>query len=238
MSTTTDLTTLKINYLTQSQYEEALDSNTIGANEIYMTPAADFTRGKVGVITAYAGADEPTGWLQCDGRAISRTTYAELFNVIGTTYGAGDGSTTFNIPDLRNQVLVGAGDNYDLADTGGEAEVELIESELPAISAAFGIHGQESGTIFYQLYNNATGTKLTNKYHTTATTDNQISGSAYSYTQPGIAFGGDEDGNTVPHENMPPYVAINFLICYENNHISGAGNVNAQLITWEEAVER
>lgn len=49
----------------------------------------------------------PTGWLECDGRAISRTTYSALFAAIGTTYGAGDGSTTFNVPDMRGEVARG-----------------------------------------------------------------------------------------------------------------------------------
>ena len=51
-----------------------------------------------GMVMAFAGTTAPSGWLKCDGSAISRTTYAALFNVIGTTYGAGDGSTTFNLP--------------------------------------------------------------------------------------------------------------------------------------------
>ena len=50
----------------------------------------------IGAVVAYSGSNEPSGWLICDGRAISRTSYSNLFNVIGTTYGAGDGSTTFN----------------------------------------------------------------------------------------------------------------------------------------------
>lgn len=54
----------------------------------------------VGMVAPYAGKTAPSGWLKCDGSAISRTTYAALFNVIGTTYGAGDGSTTFNLPNL------------------------------------------------------------------------------------------------------------------------------------------
>lgn len=59
---------------------------------------------------AWAGATAPDEWLICDGSAISRTTYADLFAILGTTYGAGDGSTTFNIPDLRGSVIIGAGE--------------------------------------------------------------------------------------------------------------------------------
>jgi microcystin-dependent protein len=63
----------------------------------------------VGSIQAYGGATAPFGWLLCQGQAISRATYAELFGVIGTSFGVGDGSTTFNVPDLRESVPVGSG---------------------------------------------------------------------------------------------------------------------------------
>lgn len=65
------------------------------------------------------------GWLLCDGSAVSRVTYHALFGVIGTTYGAGDGSTTFNLPDFRGRVLVGVGGGFALGDTGGAATVDL-----------------------------------------------------------------------------------------------------------------
>jgi microcystin-dependent protein len=55
----------------------------------------------------YAGSSAPTDWLLCSGAAVSRTTYAALFAVIGTTYGSGDGSTTFNLPDLRGRAVAG-----------------------------------------------------------------------------------------------------------------------------------
>jgi microcystin-dependent protein len=56
-----------------------------------------------------AGVNEPTGWLYCNGQAVSRTTYAALFSAIGTSWGAGDGSTTFNVPDLRDAIVGGVG---------------------------------------------------------------------------------------------------------------------------------
>ena len=63
-----------------------------------------------GATLDYAGPTPPVGWLLCDGSAVSRTTYAALFTAIGTTWGAGDGSTTFNLPDLRDRTTVGRGD--------------------------------------------------------------------------------------------------------------------------------
>ena len=76
----------------------------------------------VGSIIPYAGAATPTGWLMCDGSAVSRSTYTTLFGVISTTYGAGDGTTTFNLPDLRQRFPLGkaaAGTGSTLGSTGG-----------------------------------------------------------------------------------------------------------------------
>lgn len=61
------------------------------------------TNTPVGTIVAYGGATYPDGWLMADGSAVSRTTYGDLFTAIGTTYGTGDGSTTFNLPDLKQR---------------------------------------------------------------------------------------------------------------------------------------
>ena len=71
-----------------------------------------------GSLMPYAGSSAPTGYLLCDASAVSRTTYATLFGVIGTTYGAGDGSTTFNLPDLRGRLPMGAGTGTGLNSSG------------------------------------------------------------------------------------------------------------------------
>lgn len=68
----------------------------------------------VGTYIQFAGASTPAGYLACDGSAVSRTTYADLFAVVSTTYGVGNGSTTFNLPDARGLVMVGAGANGTL----------------------------------------------------------------------------------------------------------------------------
>jgi len=70
-------------------------------------------------IVPWTDATIPSGFLECDGTAVSRTTYADLFAIIGTTYGSGDGSTTFNVPDLQDNVPVGKSNNKALASTGG-----------------------------------------------------------------------------------------------------------------------
>lgn len=65
----------------------------------------------IGAINAFGGTTAPEAWLLCQGQAVSRTDYAELFAIIGTAFGAGDGSTTFNVPDFRGEFLRGAGNN-------------------------------------------------------------------------------------------------------------------------------
>jgi microcystin-dependent protein len=75
----------------------------------------------VGTYIQHAAATAPTGFLACDAAAVSRSTYADLFAVIGTTYGVGNGTTTFNLPDARGLVMVGAGANGTLTRADGSA---------------------------------------------------------------------------------------------------------------------
>jgi microcystin-dependent protein len=70
-------------------------------------------------IVPWSSASVPSGFLECNGAAVSRTTYSALFAIVGTTYGAGDGSSTFNVPDLADNVPVGKSNNKALASTGG-----------------------------------------------------------------------------------------------------------------------
>ena len=87
-----------------------LDSNAIGTmRQLVGGGATPTTTIPVGTISPYAGTSAPANWLLCDGSAVSRVTYAALFGVTSTAYGAGDGSTTFNVPDLRGRIVVGSG---------------------------------------------------------------------------------------------------------------------------------
>lgn len=72
-----------------------------------------------GGVIQWTTASAPTGFILCDGSAVSRTTYSGLFSLVGTTYGAGDASTTFNVPDTRDKWIVGKGSTYTLGATGG-----------------------------------------------------------------------------------------------------------------------
>jgi len=70
-------------------------------------------------IVEWSDSSIPSGFLECDGTAVSRTTYSALFAIIGTTYGSGDGSSTFNLPDLQDNVIIGKSNNKALGSTGG-----------------------------------------------------------------------------------------------------------------------
>lgn len=91
----------------------------------------------VGTVLAYAGATAPAGYLLCQGAAVSRTTYATLFALIGETYGAGDGTSTFNLPDLRGEFIRGF-DAGRLVDSGrvlGSAQAEALKSHTHTADA-------------------------------------------------------------------------------------------------------
>ena len=119
---------------------------TDGAGQLSFTALGASNTLASGMLMPYAGATAPTGWLLCYGQAISRTTYADLFAVVGTTYGNGDGSTTFNLPDLRGRVVAGKDDmggssanrltsalNGDsLGASGGDEEHTLTTAQMPS----------------------------------------------------------------------------------------------------------
>jgi len=100
-----------------------------------------------GLIIPWTDSSVPSGFLECNGAAVSRSTYADLFAVIGTTYGAGNGSTTFTLPDLQDDVTVSKSGTKALASTGGANTVAssgniggnsgshtVVESEMPSHS--------------------------------------------------------------------------------------------------------
>ena len=117
----------------------------------------------VGCIVPFTSDVVPENWLLCNGQAISRTEYALLFSIIGTTYGVGDGSTTFNLPDLRGRVPLGKGTgtgaggevyNFELAGKGGEYSHILTVGEMPSHTHI--IADTENGAIRVQGYGDST----------------------------------------------------------------------------------
>lgn len=135
-----------------SSFSEELRFGATGIGDFETTPTkdgVDIMCAHPGMVQAYAGTAAPERWLLCYGQAISRTTYAALFAIVSTTYGVGDGSTTFNVPDLRGRVvagqddmggvsanrLTGASGGVDgdvLGGAGGAETHTLITAEIPA----------------------------------------------------------------------------------------------------------
>lgn len=175
----------EINKVTDDNMNEI--KNTINTN----TP--------VGSISLFAGATAPSGWLICDGSAISRTTYANLFSVIGTTYGVGNGSTTFNIPNLQGRVPVGLDKNdsdFDtLGETLGEKKHTLTISEIPSHYHDLTVHS---------------GGTTTTPIGGVANTSN-ASGSGL-LTNPSFRI--QNTGGGQSHNNLQPYIVMNYIISY------------------------
>lgn len=101
----------------------------------------------VGIILPFTGTTTPSGWLLCYGQAVNRSTYAELFAVLGTQYGSGNGSTTFNVPDLRGRVVAGR-DN--MGGTGASRITEVFLGENPnSLGSAGGYEAQATEQASY-----------------------------------------------------------------------------------------
>ena len=145
---------------------------------------------------SFAGATIPSGWLSCTGKAVSRTTYSALFTAIGTTYGAGDGSTTFNLPDARGRTLIGAGTQssitYSVGDIGGNKDAivpyhnhDFTDPEYEASGTAVDDHAATS----------CTGGSVTDKaaFNTNSSGTCSI-GSSGSHSHSGFNSGGSGAG--------------------------------------------
>jgi microcystin-dependent protein len=155
----------------------------------------------VGEIRLFAGNFAPQGWAFCDGQLLSIAQSEVLFNLIGTTYG-GDGQTTFALPDLRGRVPVHQGNNgqssYIIGQEGGMETVTLVPSQMPqhthamlaSTSAASATHGPSE----------VLGSSAMNFYGT-GTPDMAMDPNALTQV-----------GGGQPHENMPPFVALSYIV--------------------------
>lgn len=109
---------LKVRDAGNNHWLTLADINDPGADQILELPQVGAFTGMIG---AFANNSIPSGWLACDGSAVSRSTYASLFGVIGTTWGTGDGSSTFNLPDLEGAFLRGTGSHGSSTMADGNA---------------------------------------------------------------------------------------------------------------------
>jgi microcystin-dependent protein len=158
----------------------------------------------IGVIMPYAGASAPTGYLFCDGDAVSRATYSDLFGIIGVTYGAGDGSTTFALPDLRGRVIAGQ-DNMG----GGTSANNLTDAQADQLG---GTLGNETHTL--------TTTELPAHTHGGLTDIDPDGGDGGQGEDPGLDYVTSNGDGTVSgstggggaHNNVQPTFILNYII--------------------------
>ena len=166
----------------------------------------------IGAVEMYAGSTAPTGWLLCDGSAVSRTTYSALFAIIGTTYGTGDGSTTFNLPDLKGKVAVGVDTGYALGSTGGSADAIVVAHSHSVNAVSISSSGAHAHSVYYRSDNTATGNgdRLGTSNTHSGTRDSVPSGGAHTHSVP--SHNTNSTGSTGTGANMQPYVAMNYMI--------------------------
>lgn len=104
-----------------------------GTDGLYVPPEVP-----AGVVLPYVGAAAPSGWLLADGSAVSRSTYADLFALVGEAFGAGDGSTTFNLPDMRGRAPFGLGTHADV-NALGDSDGDAVGDRRPAHAHTFSL---------------------------------------------------------------------------------------------------
>ena len=151
----------------------------------------------IGTIKMYGGTTAPDGYMFANGQAISRTTYSDLFAIYGTTFGAGDGSTTFNLPNLNGRTPVGLNasdsDFNTIGKTGGEKTHTLTQNELAAHRHGF----QGGAALFTQPDQGVKGLG---------------SGNLWIEGVGAIPTTSTDGGANQPHNNMQPYMVLNYII--------------------------
>lgn len=161
-----------------------------------------------GIITPYGGSSAPAGWVICDGAAISRTTYVNLFNVVGTQFGIGDGSTTFNVPNMKGRVPVGIDavqSEFDTrGKTGGAKTHTLTIAQMPSHSHGGATGGSTVAQTFHPGSNPGGGgwnlQDISGTGSTAASADS-------NHTHPIGAEGGGG-----AHNILQPYMALHYII--------------------------
>lgn len=161
----------------------------------------------VGSATLFFGASAPTGWLFCDGSAVSRTTYSALFTAIGTTYGVGNGSTTFNLPDLRGRLPMGAGTGNQSGGSGSG----VITGGTALTARSIGEWGGAETVALVEANNGP----HTHEFDTTSdgTGSGTIIGKFYD-APPATVQTTSSSGSGTPHDNIQPFLVVNVIVKY------------------------
>ncbi len=157
----------------------------------------------------YTNSSIPSGWLLCDGSEVSRTTYSELFDLIGETFGIGDGSTTFNLPNVSDRFVIGKSSTYAMGSTGG-GSFNVTADNMPThnhtISSTGSTHTHEIGGYAGPPYNNHI-TAWPNPVGSDGTTT--FSNESWTHTH---ILG--NTGSSTAVTILPVYLALAFIIKY------------------------
>ena len=162
-------------------------------------------------ILPWSSASVPTGFLECNGAAVSRSTYSALFAIIGTTYGAGDGATTFNVPDLQDNVAIGKSGTKALASTGGANTVTSTgnvggsTANATLSVAQLASHSHSSGTGGTVNVSTQPNASIRENPANVGSTGNAGSGSGHSHNMSATFTG---DATSV----VQPYLAVIYII--------------------------
>lgn len=174
-----------------------------------------------GTIHLYAGATAPTGFLLCQGQTVSRNTYQTLFAAIGTNYGAGDGSTTFGIPDLRGRVAVGkstSGTFSTLNNRGGAETHTLTVAEMASHTHIQNSHNHTQNAHSHQqrlgsgYRGQSTWTATDHNVNTSFSQSVEATTATNQNTTATNQDAGGSGGVTQAHNNLQPYIVLNFII--------------------------
>ena len=145
-----------------------------------------------GALVAFGGAAAPDGWLLCNGAAVSRSAYADLYNVIGQSFGAGNGTSTFNVPDMRNRVAACVGTGNAMGDEEGKDT--WVAADLPSHSHAINSSGAHSHQIKHrqsQAQAYSSSSKTVYDYENETYTANTETDGAHTHTVQNTGSGGD-----------------------------------------------
>lgn len=172
-----------------------------------------------GAVLAFAGSAVPTGWLLCNGQTVSRTTYPALFSAIGTTYGAGDGSTTFALPELRDRTIFGVSATKALGTASGSALVTLTTGNLPSHSHSLNDHThgmQHKHGVSYRRDNvvavNSSYQRVISVGEATGNTDSGNTGNSNKATTDASSGNTGSTGSGTQFSVQNPYRALNWII--------------------------
>ena len=160
-----------------------------------------------GELKMWPTATAPVGYLLCNGALVSRTTYADLFAVIGTTYGAGDGSTTFTLPNFKDRMPIGAGNTYSANTTGGSTDAIVVSHTHSATSTDAGHSHTYSGSVDpsarFGYAGGGGNAGVGTPYNGGSTTASGTASISTTITSTGAA---------ATNANLPPYIGIHFII--------------------------